>query len=296
MSRIFDNYIMIDWSASSKPNTGNDSIWIGVLRRDVRLQLRFEAFNPPTRALAYSKLIELLDSFSKRNDKTLIGVDFALGYPKGTSAALNLGDNPHKAIFEFIANEIKDKPNNSNNRFAVAAMMNRVISGADFPFWGCPKKDTLKTLQPKKTVPHNDDTIAEYRICDIVAKAASSVWKLYSPGSVGSQTLTGIPYIQKLQTEISGVKIYPFDTSIKPLVKSDLDDTNIVISEIYPSMLKLKPSDGQAKDLMQVRTIAEHFAKLDDADKLGNIFGGIAKLSDEQKSIIEAEEGWILGF
>ena len=30
---------------------------------------------------------------------------------------------------------------------------------------------------------------------------------------------------------------------------------------------------GEVKDLMQVRTLAEHFAKLDEANKLGALFG-----------------------
>jgi hypothetical protein len=296
MSRIFDNYIMVDWSAASKPNTGNDSIWIGVFKRDVRLQLRFEYFNPPTRIAAYDKLQELLGAFSKRDDKTLLGFDFGLGFPSGTAAALKFEDMPQKAIYNYLSREIKDKPDNSNNRFSVAAMMNRIISGTAFPFWGCPPRDVLTTLQPKKTISHTDKTIAEMRICDLAAKASSSVWKLYSPGSVGSQTLTGIPYVNLLLKNVAGAKLFPFDTGLRPLDKNDLDGVNVIITEIYPSMLKTKPIDGEAKDLTQVRAIGEYFAALDDADKLGNLFGGLAKIDETQKIAIESEEGWVLGF
>lgn len=296
MSRIFDNYIMVDWSAASKPNTGNDSIWIGVFKRDVRLQLRFEYFNPPTRIAAYEKLLELLHAFAKRDDKTLLGFDFGLGYPQGTAKALKLDGAPHKALYDFLSREIKDKPDNSNNRFSVAAMMNRIISGTAFPFWGCPPRDVLKTLQPKKTVPHTNDTLAEMRICDLAAKATSPVWKLYSPGSVGSQTLTGIPYVNKILNEISGAKLFPFDIGFKPIDKGDLDDVSVVITEIYPSMLKTKAIDGETKDLTQVRAIGEYFATLDDNDKLGSLFGGLAKIDENQKLAIESEEGWVLGF
>ena len=52
MSRLFNAYVIVDWSAASKPNTGADSVWIGVLKRDVRFRLAFEAFNPATRGEA----------------------------------------------------------------------------------------------------------------------------------------------------------------------------------------------------------------------------------------------------
>ena len=45
MKRLFSAYVIVDWSAASKPTTGADSIWIGVMKRDVRFRLAFEAFN-----------------------------------------------------------------------------------------------------------------------------------------------------------------------------------------------------------------------------------------------------------
>ena len=52
MSRLFSAYVIVDWSAAAKPATGADSVWIGVVKRDVRFRLTFEAFNPPPRAEA----------------------------------------------------------------------------------------------------------------------------------------------------------------------------------------------------------------------------------------------------
>ena len=72
MSRLFDNYVMVDWSAAAKPATGADSIWIGVHRRDVRLQLRFESHNPSTRKAALDMLVAILADFDKRGDRTLV--------------------------------------------------------------------------------------------------------------------------------------------------------------------------------------------------------------------------------
>ena len=52
MPRLFSAYVIVDWSAASKPSTGADSIWVGVLKRDVRFRMAFEAHNPATRAEA----------------------------------------------------------------------------------------------------------------------------------------------------------------------------------------------------------------------------------------------------
>ena len=52
MSRLFDAYIMVDWSAASKPVTGKNSIWIGILAKDARLKLQQQALAQVPRAHA----------------------------------------------------------------------------------------------------------------------------------------------------------------------------------------------------------------------------------------------------
>ena len=44
-----------------------------------------------------------------------------------------------------------------------------------------------------------------------------------------------------------------------------------------------------------MRTLAEHFAKLDEAGKLGAIFAAPKGLSEEALDAAATEEGWILG-
>jgi len=78
MARLFESYVMVDWSAASKPATGVDSIWIGALTPDARMKLNFKASNPPTRAKALEELTDLLGRCLKRGDRVLLGVDFPL--------------------------------------------------------------------------------------------------------------------------------------------------------------------------------------------------------------------------
>ena len=90
MARLFDSYVIVDWSAASKPSTGADSIWIGALTPDARMKLTFKATNPATRSKAQAELEDLLARCLKRGDRVLVGVDFPIGFPAGTAEALKL--------------------------------------------------------------------------------------------------------------------------------------------------------------------------------------------------------------
>src|SRR6201986_5273410 len=116
-TRLFQAYVMVDWSASSKPVTGSDSIWVGVLKRNVRFQMAFEAHNPATRAAAETLLTDILVDLRRQSERTPVGFDFPLGFPRGTAAALKLsGAAPWRQMLDFVSKEVKDKPTNENNR------------------------------------------------------------------------------------------------------------------------------------------------------------------------------------
>jgi hypothetical protein len=240
MARLFDSYVMVDWSAASKPATGADSIWIGALTPDSRLKLAFKATNPSTRAKATEELEDLLGRCLKRGDRVLIGIDFPLGFPAGTSEALNLKGEPWRAMRDFLLKEMKDKPDNSNNRFALAARMNRLISNGPFPFWGCSKKDELTTLSVKKSREHGPGDIAEHRIAEQIAIESKKgrpqpVWKIAYAGAIGGQTMTGIPAIERIREKFPALKLWPFEIPLEKLEESALEDVRIVVAEVLPS-------------------------------------------------------------
>jgi len=295
--RLFSAYVIVDWSAAAKPTTGADSIWIGVLKRDVRFRMAFESFNPATRGEAEKRLATILDDLKKRSERALLGFDFPLGFPRGFTAALKLpGEQPWRAAWDQVDKMVKDKADNTNNRFGVASEINRRITGGPFPFWGCPPKDALTTLQPKRTRTHGPDDLPEFRHADLAAKGAASIWKLYYNGSVGGQAILGIPAVRRLKlARGEGVKVWPFETGFKALTAADLDGVEAVVAEVYPSLFKAQGAPGEVKDLVQVRTTAEHFAKLDEAGKLGALFGAAKGTAADAVLDAEREEGWILG-
>lgn len=297
MSRLFSAYVIVDWSAAAKPSTGADSVWIGVAKRDVRFRLTFESHNPATRAEAEKLLNTILDDFKKRSERALVGFDFPLGFPRGFANALSLpGDQPWRAAWDQLDKMVKDKADNTNNRFGVGSEINRRMTGGPFPFWGCPPKDALTTLQPKRTRPHGPDDLPEFRHADVAAKGAASIWKLYYNGSVGGQAILGIPAVRRLKlARGEALKAYPFETGFKALTEADLAGVDVVVTEVYPSLYKAQPLPGEVKDQAQVRVTAEHFAKLDEAGKLGAVFGP-SKTADPAVVVdAETEEGWILG-
>jgi len=295
MSRLFDAYIMVDWSAASKPTTGTDSIWIGILKKNVRFQLAFEAHNPATRAEALALLEKTIADLQRRNDRILLGFDFPLGFPEGTAAALKLKGDAWSAMIDFVSAEMRDKPDNTNNRFQVGAKMNRLMTNSAFPFWGAPAKDAQTMLAVKRPRDHGAGDLPEFRKSEQAIKGPSSIWKLYYQGSVGGQALTGLPVLKKLKTKLGdAMKLWPFETGWKTLSLADVEGVAVVAAEIYPSLYATKATAGEVKDAVQVRAAAEHFAALDEKGRLGGVFGP-KKDQEAHAEIVTREEGWILG-
>ena len=298
VARLFNAYVIVDWSAASRPNTGADSVWIAVLKRDVRFRLAFEATNPATRAEAESRLIAALDDLKKRGERTLLGFDFPLGFPRGFATALKLPSAvpPWRAAWDQLDRMVKDKADNTNNRFGVASEINRRLTGGPFPFWGCPPKDALTTLQPKRTRDHGAGDLPEMRHADLAAKGASPIWKLYYNGSVGGQAILGMPVVRRLKLRYGEtMRIWPFETGFKALDEAALAGVDIVAAEVYPSLYKAQASPGEVKDQAQVRATAEQFARADEAGRLGAMFGPSKAAPADLVLDAEREEGWVLG-
>jgi len=296
VARLFNAYVIVDWSAASKAGAGADSIIIGVLRRDVRFRLTFESFAPATRAEGEKRLVAILDERRKHGDKTLLGLNFPLGFPRGLAAGLKLtGDAPWSAVWNQLDKMVKDKADNTNNRFGVGAEINRRLSGGPFPFWGAAPRDTLTTLQPKRQRDHGQGDVAEFRHTDAALKAAP-VWKLYYAGAVGGHAILGIPMVRRLKNaRPDAVQVWPFETGFKALSPADLEETAVLAVEIKLSQATPTALPGEPKEVAAVRGQAERLAKLDEAGKLGEAFAAPKSLTPEALAEAEREEGWALG-
>jgi len=295
VARLFNAYVIADWSANAKPKTGADSIWIGVMKRDVRFQFTFEAINLATRTEAETRLTSILDDLARRGERTFLGFDFPLGFPRGTGSALKLKDEGWSGLWAFLAANVVDKADNTNNRFAVANKMNRLMTGEARPFWGSPPKDVQTWLQSTKPE-HGTGVPPVMRHADIAARGAKSIWQVFGNGTVGSQALVGIPAVGRLKAARGETfRVWPFETGWKTLTEADLAGVEVVAAEVYPSLVKPEPLPGEIKDQAQVRTLCHHFARLDEAGKLASAFGPAKDFPADAILDVQHEEGWVLG-
>ncbi|PZU57007.1 MAG: cobalamin biosynthesis protein CbiG [Brevundimonas sp.] len=299
MARLFDAYIVADWTAAETRKLGDNSLWIGVAKRDVRFRLYTETHNVATRAEGEALLNSLLADHRKRGDRVLVGFDFNLGYPAGTAARLKLSGAPWQAMWKFIAANVVDKADNTNNRYQVAAKMNRLMTDEAWPLWGAPAKQAQRWLTTTKP-PQGTGDIPEFRATEDAARKGrlqpKSVWQMHGAGAVGGQTLVGIPAVRRLLEALgpSGA-VWPFGTGWRALTPEDVAPLSALVVEVWPSMFDARPAEGEYKDQAQVRATAEALARLDDAGDLAGAFAPPKSAAPELIDRVEQEEGWILG-
>jgi N-methylhydantoinase B/oxoprolinase/acetone carboxylase alpha subunit len=294
----FDRYVIIDWSASARPKTGKDSIWIASVGPDGGAAPQ----NPSTRAEAMGWLQEHVVAAIRRGERLFLGFDAALGYPAGMANAIGLdGDPPWRAIWNLLASRIADDARNANNRFEVAGALNHAISSEPGPFWGCPPQRDISGLRPTKPSPRSG-SLPEYRATErhVAAGRArpKSTWQLFGNGTVGSQSLTLLPRLMALLNDPAiapHVRVWPFETGFT------LDPCGgrapaIVIAEVWPSLVDPERVDAvehPVRDARQVTALAQLLCELDRVGSLGACFSEPG-LDDATRDAVVREEGWIL--
>jgi len=292
---IFDAYLIVDWSANATPKQGADSIWYCLLQRSSRGLSRRHLSNPSTRWQARGEIADILKDLAAAGQRVLAGFDFPNGYPAGFAHAAGFSGPPWRAVWDGLDAMIQDGANNGNNRFEVAAALNQRISGGPFPFWGCPSHRQTANLSMRKIRAY-DDITPERRRCEAWMPRSQPCWKLYTTGSVGSQALVGIPVLKALRDDPDltlKTLVWPFETGLGP---PDTNDTwQIILAEVYPSILRIKARAGEVKDAVQVETIARYLAGRDRRGELAGDLAGPDSLSQTDRALIGGEEGWILG-
>ncbi len=215
---LFERYVAIDWSANNAPKTGSDSIWscVGSCAPGDVL-----ATNHATRRSAESWLVDTLVAAVAAGDRVLVGMDFPYGYPAGFAAALGLDGDPWRATWRYLTRLVIDDSRNRSNRFEVASDINLRL-GDLAPFWGRPQHQQIPHLPSRKEVNYKDahhiGGVAEWRHVEQLLRQRGAqpqpAWKLAYTGSVGSQTLLGIPVLERLRDHVAlqaVSKVWPFE-------------------------------------------------------------------------------------
>ncbi len=286
---LFDTYVAVDWSSRSKPAHGADSIWIAVLDGlgDVVLS------NPRTRREAEAELRAVIAARSDR--RTLVGIDVALGYPVGSAdlfGVVEAGLPAWRSMWRAIAAAVTDDARNGNNRFDVAGELNLRSGEQAGPFWGCPPGRSIAGLAPTKPAGFAP---GEFRGAERALRATGrspmSVWQLNGSGSVGSQTLTAIPILQRLLDESPyTIDVWPFTTGVAtPYVGTG----GVVVAEVWPTMFDPPYPIGTIRDAAQVAHVARRCCEADADGSLPRWF--TPAIPPDALAGVVAEEGWVLG-
>jgi molybdopterin-guanine dinucleotide biosynthesis protein B len=274
----FDRVIVVDWSAANLPTSATNranAIWIGC--RDAEGGAEW---HHRTRAAAEMQLTTLIDTARADGLRLLVGFDFAMGYPSGFATRMTGGRT--RDLWAWLAREITDSPANVNNRFAVAARINAAFPEGPGPFWSHPTGQSWPGLPARRSgIDYAALGLAERRSAEQAVPRAKSPWMLFNPGSVGSQSLLGLPMIHRL-AERPGTAVWPFD---------DLSDAPVILAEVYPSLLAgdvalLANAKGLPADQAQVRLLSKALFQLSRHDRLSALF---------EAPPVASEEGWILG-
>ncbi|MGA9276780.1 MAG: hypothetical protein WBV89_07490, partial [Ilumatobacter sp.] len=191
-----------------------------------------------------------------------------------------------RAMWNLLTGWVVDADDNTNNRFDVAARLNARIGDGPGPFWGCPPSRRTPTLTSTKVDPQ---PLEEWRRVEHELRRGGrrpfSAWQLLGAGSVGSQSLLGIPRLARLERSlVSGgrtVDVWPFTAEGDPM-------SDVVIAEVWPSLYTLPALAGRVRDEVQVietaRLLAAHVR-----------FAGIGSLEKGPRRAVLDEEGWVLG-
>ena len=208
---LFDFYIMVDWSgATRRRGMRADTIWIAYGGIETENPTTVSPFSPTE---AIDIVHSVLDQQSRKMLRVLLCFDFAYGFPRDFSTALQTATGktdaalPWLAAWQYLSEAIKDdegsvlhrKPTNRSNRFDVANTINSLLSlspEAAGPFWcASPEEAYLYIPQSRPHQPFQTGQgflIQSLRFTDQRARSGTP-FRLFGTASVGSQSLTGIP-------------------------------------------------------------------------------------------------------
>jgi hypothetical protein len=310
MSRLFDVYFAVDWSARNVPSPlkpSKDAIWVGEkLAPGIEdpTVVRESYWN--TRFACQMYLRDRLMHHVRLKRRVFIGFDFAYGYPTGFAKALGLNGNipPWRKIWNELSRLIVDDKNNCNNRFEVAAELNLRCGLTPGPFWGCPATCNLPALtmkSPPQGYPYQvapDLAIDRLRWVDKRERGVQPIWKLIGSGSVGGQSLVGIPTVCRLRDDPTlqlVSRVWPFETGFTLNPTPEVGPF-VLHGEIWPGVVP-DPLDRSIniRDQAQVRAVVHWLCGLDTLGQLSELFTRPADLSTEATKACIEEEGWIIG-
>lgn len=285
----FDRIVIVDWSATTAVSGGADSVWLGIAGPDGPIR----TVNEPRRRRAMAMVADIARAAVEAGERVLFGFDFGFGYSRGAEALP--GGGAWEAVWRHLGERVEDDGNNRSNRFEIANELNRRFHerGEAGPFWNVPPshEGRYNALGRFKPAAH----VAEFRACEVIAREAGRrsqpMWKLFTTGSVGSQSILGMAHLQWLRDGPLGehVAVWPYETQFEEM----LDRRPVVLAEVFPSLWPIPVGVGEVKDEAQVRVVAEGLRRRQRRDALTPLLAGPS--DPDTRAVALSHEGWIVG-
>jgi molybdopterin molybdotransferase len=224
------------------------------------------------RTVAVGWMTQALSRARDDGVRVLVGCDFAFAYPAGFAARVT-GDADPLGLWDWLAEALPvDAPPAA--RFDLAGRLNGLF-GCGGPFWGNGLHRDVPDL-PRRRPAWRADWPAERRPVETRTPGTFAQWQLAGVGSVGSQTLTGLPVLSRLRRRFGpDLTVWPFQPPTG----------RIVLAEVWPSLIgdAVRAIADPIPDRAQVRLLSRTLAALPP--------GGLPSLLDHPAD----PEGWILG-
>jgi hypothetical protein len=273
----FARVLAIDFSASSSPVLGANSLWVATSEFDRPIRTR----NFSTRA----QLAQHIERVAALDGRTLIVIDVALGWPQGL--AQTLGVNSRHDVVAVLNDMMVDDDNNHNNRFEVANELNRCARAA--LWWGHPQHRSYDSLSMTTKVPlglrerpFSSKRLIEHHVGGVI----KSPMQLSGVGAVGGQSMLAQVMFERLRQRGVPLSVWPFDEAT----------SQVVVAEQFFSLAPWRNERGTLTDQRQVRAVARSTSGALLNEEPLTSWDLLGALSSEQRQVVRREEGWLMGW
>lgn len=289
---LFDVFIAVDFSGSKDPRQQRKHIAFAETEHSL-LTPRVEDELKFTRSDAVSHLMERLHYHDSRGKRVLCGFDFQYSFPTGfwhtLTSLQETWAEMTRGISEGVSGlpPISEEPESNARQWADAA--NKRISHrtgiAIGPFWGAHFSQATNPHFPFSQACFQEKRLVDQRVRNIHLKNIQPIFKIGGGGSVGLQSLCGIPYLSRIRADCSQqnvpLRFWPFDGW-------ELTDYRHVLIEWYPAI----HNRGTKSDKNDASACVRWAGERDEEGTLSHYFTPTISDSERAQSTFE---GWILG-
>lgn len=269
----FARFVGIDWSGDARGGRGSIAV----------AQTNFDgvpALVPSCQRWSRTKATEwLIENLKipKGEYGTLVGFDFGFGYPAG--AAKTVFDVETWIDLPFAVRELLKRYGTARN---TATKINDSKFERDGPF--------RLGHEDRRFRFYLRNGISRFRITELFAPGALSVWDVLQGAQVALSTLTGLSALADL-IEARGRNLIQF--KIFPFEYISIGDN--VLAEIYPSLApRYEYPKGHSGDALRITRWMQEEADQRGAERLIKLPSPKLPYGQQVADVVR-EEGWILG-